>query len=329
MPGILIIQTSFPGDVILATALVEKLGEAHPDTAVDFLLRKGNETLLQNNPHIREVMIWDKKNRKIRNLFMLAIKIRRKKYDAVINVHRFASSGILSAISGAPVRTGFNKNPLSFFYTKRIKHVIGDGRHETERNQELLIPLAPGIPALPKIYPSDADFRFVASFTSNPYICIAPGSVWFTKTFPSEKWTDFIAEYIRRNPENDVFLIGGREDAPLADKIMARTGNSRVINQCGNLTFLQSGALMKGARMNFVNDSSPLHLCSALDAPVTAVFCSTIPAFGFGPLSTISRIVEIPEDLYCRPCGIHGFKQCPEGHFRCALSISLKQFFES
>ena len=70
--------------------------------------------------------------------------------------------------------------------------------------------------------------------------------------------------------------------------------------------------------MNYVNDSAPLHIASAVDAPVTAVFCSTVPAFGYGPLSTNAHVVETEEKLACRPCGPHGHGKCPEGHFKCA-----------
>ena len=61
------------------------------------------------------------------------------------------------------------------------------------------------------------------------------------------------------------------------------------------LSFLASAALMQQAKMNYVNDSAPLHIASAMNAPVTAYFCSTIPSFGFGPLSTNSKIIEIKE----------------------------------
>jgi len=74
---------------------------------------------------------------------------------------------------------------------------------------------------------------------------------------------------------------------------------------------------MSEAKMNYTNDSAPMHLCSAMNAPVTAVFCSTIPEFGFGPLSEKSFIVETHEKLDCRPCGLHGYNQCPKGHFKC------------
>ena len=68
--------------------------------------------------------------------------------------------------------------------------------------------------------------------------------------------------------------------------------------------------------MNYVNDSAPLHIASAMDAPVTAVFCSTVPAFGFGPLRANGRIVETTENLDCRPCGLHGLQGVSEGAFQ-------------
>jgi heptosyltransferase-2 len=77
--------------------------------------------------------------------------------------------------------------------------------------------------------------------------------------------------------------------------------------------------------MIYFNDSAPMHLASAMNAPVTAVFCSTIPEFGFGPLSDVSLIVQTDEKLDCRPCGLHGYRSCPKGHFKCATTIRAEQ----
>lgn len=97
------------------------------------------------------------------------------------------------------------------------------------------------------------------------------------------------------------------------------------MNLCGQLSFLQSAALMEGALMNYVNDSAPMHMCSAVNAPVCAVYCSTVPGFGYGPLSDRSFVIQSQEALPCRPCGIHGHKACPEGHFRCATGIDVNR----
>ena len=102
--NILVIQTAFIGDVVLATALVESIAAAHPAAEIDFLVRKGNEGLLANNPQIREVLIWNKKEQKTRNLLGLLKTIRRKRYDYVINPQRYFSTGLLTAFSGATHR---------------------------------------------------------------------------------------------------------------------------------------------------------------------------------------------------------------------------------
>ncbi|XZF16669.1 glycosyltransferase family 9 protein [Chitinophagaceae bacterium MMS25-I14] len=330
MPRFLIIQTAFIGDVVLATALIEKLHAFYPGATIDFMLRKGNEGLLTGNSKVRKVWVWDKKKQKIRNLLGLAMSIRREKYDYVINPHRFATSGIVTLLSGAENRIGFDKNPLSFCYTKTIKHLISAPYdpapiHETQRNQMLIAGITDATPAWPALYPSEADFEKVAQWQKEPYVCIAPSSVWFTKQFPVQKWINLLDEM----PANyNVYLLGGPDDSAIAAEIINGTGNKKVTSLCGQLNFLQSAALMKGAAMNYVNDSAPLHFCSAVAAPVTAVYCSTVPAFGFGPVRSNGRIVEIAERLYCRPCGLHGRKTCPEGHFRCAMDITNQQLLE-
>ncbi len=97
-----------------------------------------------------------------------------------------------------------------------------------------------------------------------------------------------------------------------------------VANTCGKLSLLQTALLMKNAKRVFCNDSAPSHLASAVNTPQTVIFCSTVVEFGFGPLSDDSQVVSVGE-LTCRPCGIHGHKACPLGHFKCALDIDVNR----
>lgn len=316
----LIIQTAFIGDVILATSVVEKLHSTYPDAAIDFLLRKGNETLLTDHPHIRNVLIWNKKKGKIKNLFKLVSKVRSLKYDTVINIHRFTSSGLITALSGSKNKVGFDKNPWSFAFSHKIKHDLDSGLHEIDRNQKLIDSFTDGVRALPRLYPLQKDFETVSKFQSGKYLCIAPTSVWFTKQFPTTQWIDFIKATTHQF--ENIYLLGAPSDKSVCDGIVNEVANERVRNLAGELSFLESAALMKGAVINFVNDSAPMHLASAMNAPVSAIYCSTVPSFGFGPLSDKSFIVQTNEKLSCRPCGLHGYKACPKGHFKCATTIN-------
>ena len=322
---ILIVQTAFPGDVILATALLESLRRDLPESKLDILVRKGNETLFHSHPFVGHVFVWEKSKHKWRNLFSLLTEIRKEKYDLLINLQRFASSGILTVLSGASETRGFIKNPLSNFFSKKYPHTIGDGQHEIERNHTLISDLTKGKTALPRLYPSPSDTEMVGKLKTNSYICIAPGSVWFTKTFPKAKWIEFIKSYRNKYPSEIIYLLGSQSEVELSDSIVLECANDGVINLSGKLSFLQSAALMKDAKMNFVNDSAPMHLASSMNAKTTAVYCSTIPAFGFGPLAERSIIIETEEKLDCRPCGLHGFNKCPEGHFKCAQEIKVQR----
>ena len=318
---ILIIQTAFIGDVILASALVENLAKNVPGIKIDLLVRKGNESLLTNNPHINNVLIWDKKQHKYQNLFGLIKTIRNTKYESVINLQRFAATGLITALSRAKVKIGFKENPFSGFYTRSIPHDVKSGIHEVERNQQLIQDMAGKTTSKPRLFPSDLDFDSVKTYKSEKYICIAPTSVWFTKQFPAHKWLDLIKTIPK---EITIYLLGGSDDLSACENIIDQTRRNNVINLAGKLSFLQSAALIKDATMNYVNDSAPMHIASSVNAPTTAVYCSTIPQFGFGPLADNSIIVETQRSLDCRPCGLHGKKTCPEGHFDCAETIELK-----
>lgn len=318
----LIIQTAFIGDVILATAVAEKLHQQYPDAQIDFVLRKGNEALLSNHPFIKTVFIWDKKQGKIKNLFSISKQIRANKYDSVINLHRFASSGFIAGFSGAKEIIGFDKNPLSFLFSKKIKHEIGTGKHEVERNQQLIEKLTDKTFAKPKLYPTATNFESVKKYKTNSFLCLAPTSVWFTKQYPKEKWIELCNQVPK---ELTIYLLGAPSDAKACEEIKSASKNQNIVNLAGKLNFLESAALMKDATMNYVNDSAPMHMASAMNAKTTAIYCSTIPAFGFGPLSDNSKIVETKLTLDCRPCGLHGHKACPEGHFKCGFSIETEE----
>src|SRR5687768_9609068 len=141
MPKFLIIQTAFIGDVVLATGIVEKLHQHFLTAQIDFLVRKGNEDLLKDHPVLNEELIWNKQKDKYKIWWRTLKKIRANKYDTVINVQRFAATGLLTAFSGAKEKIGFDKNPFSWLFSKKIKHVVVDNGktlHEIERNNELI-----------------------------------------------------------------------------------------------------------------------------------------------------------------------------------------------
>lgn len=322
---ILIIQTAFIGDTILASQFARAVKEQYPDSKIHFFLRKGNESVIQGLPTIEKTWVWDKAGGKTKNLFKLIMELRKIKFDMVFNLHRHFNSGLVTAFMRSSLKAGFRQNPLSFFYTRKINHQIPDPRgwHEVQRNLELIPDYKisderknyrPELPLQQK------NFDKVAHYKTENYFVVAPASVWFTKAWSEKKYRELTGELVKMGK---VIFIGAPSDKDLCDRIRKDYPNTE--NLCGALNLLDSAALMKDAKRVFVNDSAPLHLASCVNAKTTAIFCSTVPAFGYTPLAEDSVVVDVGDSLQCRPCGLHGYKACPLGHFKCSEDIEIKK----
>ena len=230
MNKILIIQTAFLGDVILATPVVSELKRLYPNSTIDFLVRKGNESLLENNSNINSVLVFNKANGKLKSINLLIKSIRKEKYDLVINLHRFSSSGIIAGLSRGKMRYGFKKNPFSALYTKTFDHKIGDGTHEVERNLSVIKEFGAISKKRPELYPSDKDKSNISKFITNEYFCMAPASVWFTKQLPKQKWIELIQSL---GKEKIVYLLGGPNDTSLCEEIRIQSKHTNIINLSG------------------------------------------------------------------------------------------------
>lgn len=325
MKKFLIIQTAFIGDVVLATPLIEKLSKHFRDASIDLLVRKGNEGLVKNHPKLRKTFIWDKEKAKYPRLLLLLRLIRKQEYDYVINIQRFWASGFLTCFSGAEFKVGFAKNPFSFCFNIRAKHEM-NGLHETSRNLQLIKSFTNGEYERPKLYPSDEDYVNVEKYRERgQYVCIAPTSVWYSKQYPAEKWLELI---LRLPDEIQIYLLGGKNDYDACEEIIEMAEKPQVKNLAGKLSLLESAVLIEHADLNYVNDSAPLHIASAMNARTAAVFLSTVPSFGFGPLGNFSTVIETKNPNAVRPFGIHGKRksQIPTSSFMDMYDIDVEQF---
>lgn len=320
MKRVLVAQTAFLGDGVLATSLLEAIHCEHPDWHLDILVRKGCERLFDEHPFVRNVLVWDKGRDKYMGLFRLIRTIRRQRYHMVLQAQRFFSGSLMLAASGADIRSGYASAPLSWLFTHRAEHIFKDSWHETDRLFGLWRPFAGrGHASRPRLYPTEEQQREAARFAERPYITIAPGSVWATKQWPVAKWVELVRQI---NNRYLVLIIGSKGESALAEEILAGCAGLDVQDICGQTELLVTAAIMRHAAMNYSNDSLPVHLASAVNAPMCMVYCSTVPQFGFYPLSDVAHIVE-PPALDCRPCGLHGHRACPKGHFRCGNEVDV------
>lgn len=320
---ILILQTAFIGDVVLATPLIEGALRQYPDAEVKFLTIPYSAPVLKNYPGLSEVLVLDKRGKdKWANTFRMIKRLREERFDLAVVPHRSLRSASMVFLAGIPERIGFDKSAGKLLLTKTIEYMRD--WHEVKRNLSLLRLQDENIP--PRIYPgideeNRADEFLRRNNVNHRFICIAPGSIWETKKWPEEHFRQLCIQ-MKAKGYPQVVLIGGGKEIDICNRVAA--GLEGYVNiAAGELNPLESGALLKRASLLIANDSAAGHIAAAVGTKIISIFGPTVPAFGFAPYGEGNIIVEHP-DLYCRPCRIHGSKKCPEGHFRCMKEVAAE-----
>ena len=319
----LVIQTAFLGDVILATGLLHALAEQYGP--VDVVTTAAAKPLVETHPAVRRVVAYDKhgRDRGMEGFFRVVRALQDAKYHRAFLPHRSLRSALLARLARIPERVGFAGGPGSWSYTRRVPWPVAG--HDAERQLALADGLteerADGQVARVSLGITGEDRSIADRWLSDRgiadgFVALAPGSIWGTK-----RWAGY-AELVTRI-EGPVVVIGGPEDAALAEQVVAAAPD-RAHSAAGVLSLRASGAVLERARALVTNDSAPLHLAGAVGTRVVALFGPTVPSFGFGPRGADDRVVEV-SDLPCRPCSRHGPQVCPLGHHRCMTEISVEQ----
>src|SRR5579885_3664348 len=124
---ILVIQTAFLGDVILALPMVQRLKKMCSNSIIDFVSIPETAEVVQNNKFIDNVFVFDKHGRERDLISTLAFgrRIRRESYDIVLCPHRSIRSALITVLSRAPIRVGFESSALPLAFTKRVPWEFG------------------------------------------------------------------------------------------------------------------------------------------------------------------------------------------------------------
>jgi len=324
---VLILQTAFIGDVVLATPLIEAAHKKYPGCEVSFLTIPYSAPVLRNHPGLMEVIIMDKRGKgSWKHTFEITRLIKSQKFDIALVPHRSMRSAAMVNFAGIPQKIGFDRSAGSFWFTKKIKHEVN--KHEVKRNLSLLDLEDEEIP--PKIYPGDAERESVRILLKefgigDEFIAIAPGSIWNTKRWIPEHFSELI-RLLNEKDMPPVIMTGGPGERELCQSIQ-RNFIGYVHVAAGRIDPLESSALLAKAKALVANDSAAGHLAAAVGTKVVTIFGPSIPAFGFSPYGEGHKIAQHP-NLYCRPCRIHGSKKCPEKHFRCMKELTPGTVFE-
>ncbi len=338
---ILLIDTAYLGDLVLATPLVRAASECSDQGKIDVMTSPAGAQVLANHPLVDDMFVFHKRGsqRGIAGMREAIAWIRGRAPGTAIMPRRSLRSLMVARMAGVPRRIGFPHGLSRLLLTHPVP--FRTTLHQVERNLELLRPLGvdpsgtgkPGHPL--EVFPSRRDREETEDWLNEmglqgeaSFYALAPGSVWETKRWPAERFAQVAAGLAAKKP---VLIIGGRDENDLAAAIMAllpATLAGSIHDATGLFSAAGSVHLMRHAAVLISNDSGALHLGQAAGVPIVAIYGPTAPSLGYAPRGEGHALLG-RDELTCRPCGRHGATRCPESHWRCMLDLEVAEVLEA
>ena len=289
--------------MVLLTPALRALRRGFPKARIEMLVNPLVGDLMERNPYLDEVIVYDKrgKHRGIRQMRQMAKRLRAKQFDVAVILHPSSvRSAILAFMAGIPERIGTNLKARGPFLTTKIQRQANI--HEVQRYLGIVSPIVDtdddGKLEFWGIDEDDEEFaEHILGGHTCPVIGINPCTTWLSKRWPAERFAA-LADILSRRFGASIVFTGGPDDASLKDEITNQV-SSQPLTLIDRTTLWQLGALIKRCDLYITCDSGPMHISAAMDTPTIALFGATDPA-RHGPNGT--RHVVVRKNIQCSPC---------------------------
>jgi heptosyltransferase III len=321
--NILAIKLRYLGDVLLATPTLQALKTAFPTARLTVLVNRGTEEILRGNPHVDEILPLDRGSILEQSRFVL--EIRRRQFDTVVDLTDGDRAAILTWISGAGIRIGFNAEGrwTGRCYTTVVRG--GEGAHRIERDLAALVPLSIEVgDRIPRIWLAPEDDARVEQLvgqlaipTDRAWVVIQPGARYWFKAWPPERFAE-LADRLTDRFGCQVLVSGSPQETALTQAVVNHA-KSRLLSIAGRSNVRTLAALLKRSALFVGNDTGAMHIAAAVGVPVVGLFGPSNP-IEWGPRGGPAETIY--KGLDCRIC-FH--PTCRRGEENCMKLITVEE----
>jgi len=328
--------------VVFTTPAIRAIRRHYPDARITYIVEEEAAAVVRHNPHLDNVIVARSPHApgRLRADIALVRMLRRERYDLAIDFHGGPRSSLLTWLSGARTRIGYEVAGRSWMYTIRVPRPRTlRPRHSVVSQWDVLLPLgiappdqeldAPYMPEDP-LASSNVE-RLLAEAgvaPGQPVIVVHVSAGNPFRRWPSAAFVDLACRLATKDPKRRIIFTSGPSDAAAATAIAegARTqlGTSerQAILECGEFNLAELKALIARAALYIGGDSGPLHIAGTTGVPVVGLYGPTLPVRSqpFRSARFISVAAEV-SGLPCRPCNQ---RRCEPGDFRCLTGISAE-----
>jgi heptosyltransferase-2 len=313
---ILVIRLSSIGDLVLTTPILRQLKAAFCDAKIDALTKPAYSTILQGNPALSTIFTTETFKPETR-------------YDLVVDLQNNFTSRKYHRFGEKVVK--YRKENWKKFLLVQFKVNVYQGYESVvERYAKSLAPFGVRLDEKGcEIFLSDIEQEFGKAHRSElPVLAVCFGAKHFTKRFPPERFASALNHLLEKRVV-EVWLLGGKEDAPFAEKILDSVRQKDCVkNFSGKHTLRETASLIASADAVLSNDTGLMHMAAAFQKPMVVLFGSSVKEFGFLPYKVPFTLLEV-EGLACRPCSHIGRERCPKSHFKCMYEIPEEQILRA
>lgn len=295
-PRILITRLSAIGDCILTLPVACAIRDSFPNAFLAWTVEPAAASLLEGHAAIDELIVvrkgWLKSPA---SLWDLRQRLRRLRFDAVIDPQSLSKSAILGWLSGARQRVGFaapQGRELSLMLNNC--RVSNRSQHLVDRQLELLEALGirqPGVRFdVPRREAAEAKvMAWLESQSLSRFAAINPGAGWDSRLWPADRYAAVAEHLAREYGLRSVVVWAGDRERGWAESIVARSNGQTLIAPPTTLSELAS--MLRSASLFIGSDTGPMHLAAAVGTPCVALHGPTRPEVS-GPYGEGHRAVQ-------------------------------------
>ncbi|MHB1025475.1 MAG: glycosyltransferase family 9 protein [Desulfobacteria bacterium] len=339
---ILIVKLSAMGDVVHALPAVTYLRKEAPKAEIHWAVDTRFAELLEGNPGIGKVVslpIREWKGRlgspaTWREAGDAVEALRGGKYDLAIDLQGNIKSGVVTYLSGAPLRYGFPRETArerqNLWFTNRHPPAVEEDRHVTRKILRVASAPFGGTFVTEELRgevvntaaETEAAKLLLAGALPGacPRLAVHPGTTWNTKRMDAAFWADTVRFLRDAFPRLGVFLTWGTENEReecLAIRYLAGRGVALL----PRLGYKALAAAYRACGYMIGPDTGPLHLAAVVGAKTVSVFRGSDGRYA-APVGPDHRFFQAP--LPCTACQIKGDKVCPRDE-ECRATIKAAE----
>ena len=345
--SILLVRLRQIGDVVFTTPAVHALRRRFPHAQLTYLVEPAAAPIVIGNPHLSEVVVAPRRSgvRGFLADLTLGRELRARGFDLALDFHGGPRASLLTWLSGAPVRIGYEIAGRSWMYTNRVARPRQlRPRHSVVNQWDLLavLDIAPPDPATTptEMAPDRAaaegvDGRLARAGVSptNRLVVVHVSAGNPFRRWPFEHFVELIAALAAEEEARRVIVTSGPSDEQAAARVIAAAqerlgaGRSSRVLSCGEFSLAELRALLDRAELYIGGDSGPLHVASTTTVPIVGLYGPTLPERSAPWRSAVYATESVDAGvLPCRPCEQ---RVCTPGDFRCLTRISPAQVVEA